>query len=94
MTDLARAIAESLKVRSNAEVLLRSLLEAKEQSETLLQSTGGKDHLRTLTGKSSLDNAIASTKRMIETINRHIEQFETMGEQSGSGPVSHPSPTR
>jgi hypothetical protein len=31
--------------------------------------------LRALTGKSSLDNAIASTKRMIETLTRHLEQF-------------------
>lgn len=91
MNDLARAIAESMKVRANAELLLRSLLEAKEQSETLLQSTGGKDHLRTLTGKSSLDNAIASTRRMIETLTRHVEQFEAMGDHAVSEfPPSNP----
>lgn len=78
MNDLERAIAESQKVRANAELLLKSLVEAKEQSESLLATTGGKDHLRSLTGKSSLDNAIASTRRMIETLSRHIEQFESL----------------
>lgn len=92
MNDLERAIAESLKVRANAEVLLRSLLEAKEQSEALLHTTGGKDHLRTLTGKSSLDNAIASTRRMIETLTRHVEQFGALGDHTLS--ATPPSTTR
>jgi hypothetical protein len=76
MEDRLRLLKETVQVRENAEHLLRALTEAQTQSEAFLAQSGQRDHLRVVTGKSSLDNAIASTKRMIETLNRQIEQFQ------------------
>jgi hypothetical protein len=75
MTEQERLIKDTVEVRTRAEELLRSLQAAKAESELHLAQSGQRDHLRALTGKSSLDNAIASTKRMIETLTRHLEQF-------------------
>jgi flagellar basal body rod protein FlgF len=77
MEDRLRLLKETVQVRENAEGLLRALTEAQAQSEAFLAQSGQRDHLRVVTGKSSLDNAIASTKRMIETLNRQIAQFQT-----------------
>lgn len=77
MDDRLKLLKETVQVRENAEVLLRALLESQAQSEAFLAQSGQRDHLRVVTGKSSLDNAIASTRRMIETLNRQIEHFQT-----------------
>ena len=76
MQDRLRLLKETVQVRENAEALLRALTESQAQSEAFLVQSGQRDHLRVVTGKSSLDNAIASTKRMIETLTRQIEQFQ------------------
>lgn len=77
MEDRLKVLKETVQIRENAEGLLRALLDAQAQSEAFLAQSGQRDHLRVVTGKSSLDNAIASTRRMIETLNRQIEQFQT-----------------
>jgi hypothetical protein len=76
MEDRLRLLKETVQVRENAESLLRALTEAQAQSEAFLSQSGQRDHLRVVTGRSSLDNAIASTRRMIETLTRQIEQFQ------------------
>lgn len=76
MQDRLRLLKETVQVRENAEALLRALIEAQAQSEAFLSQSGQRDHLRVVTGKSSLDNAVASTKRMVETLTRQIEQFQ------------------
>jgi|CXWL01.1.fsa_nt_gi hypothetical protein len=78
MTETQKLIKETIDVRDKAEGLLRSLLEAKKQSDAFLESNGQRDKLQSVTGKSSIENAIVETRRMIDTLNRHMEQFKTV----------------
>jgi hypothetical protein len=57
-------------VRDQAEALLRALQDAKVESEKRLTDLKQPDALKAVTGRSAMDNAIASTQRMIETLNR------------------------
>lgn len=60
-------VLETTATRDRAEALLRSLLDYKLRSEKNLLRRSGP-------GKSALDNAIASTQRMVEALNRVIQQ--------------------
>lgn len=62
-------VLETTATRDRAEALLRSLLDYKLRSEknlAALRKAGA--------GKSALDSAIASTQRMVEALNRVIQQ--------------------
>lgn len=59
--------------RDDAEALLRSLLDAKAESERRLAELDQADVFRDVTGKSAIDNAIRSTRRMVDTFNRLID---------------------
>lgn len=62
--------------RDDAQALLRSLLEAKAESERRLAELDQADVFREVTGKSAIDNAIKSTKRMVDTFNRLIDDAQ------------------
>ncbi|GMV26667.1 MAG: hypothetical protein AMXMBFR58_26980 [Phycisphaerae bacterium] len=70
----AEVLRDSVDARRKAEDLLRGLLEAKSQTESFLAEGGREDPVKSLTGRSAIDNAINSTKRMIDTLDRAIEQ--------------------
>jgi len=59
--------------RERAEAVLQSLLAAKAECEKQLARFKRPDMIKSVTGQSALDAAIASTKRMIESLNRTIE---------------------
>jgi hypothetical protein len=67
-------LREWTTARDEAEALLRSLLEAKRESEKRLSQIRQTDAMKRVTGRSALDNAIASTKRMVETLEWNIGQ--------------------
>jgi len=75
MSERRRIVLETTATRERAEALLRGLLEAKSTSEKRLAELKQPDHLKHVTGRSAMDNAIASTQRMIDALNRTIEQF-------------------
>ena len=66
--------AETTSTRDRAEALLRTLLDYKAQSERNLAEIKQADVFKSVTGRSALDNAIASTQRMVEALNRVIAQ--------------------
>lgn len=70
MTLKQRMLVETTARRDEAEALLRSLLDAKSSSEKNLAQLGQADLMKKVTGRSSLDNAIASTQRLVESFNR------------------------
>jgi hypothetical protein len=78
-----QVLLETTATRDRAEVLLRSLLDFKSQSERNLSELRQPDAFKNVTGRSSLDNAIASTQRMIEALNRVIAQSKKELEQPG-----------
>ena len=71
---------ETTATRDRAETLLRTLLDYKLQSERNLAELRQPDAFKTVTGRSSLDNAIASTQRMVEALNRVIAQSKKEAE--------------
>lgn len=76
MTERQRILLKTAADRDRAETLLRQLIDAKTVSEKNLADTKQPDFLKQVTGKSALDNAIQSTQRMIETLNRTLDQFK------------------
>jgi hypothetical protein len=68
-------LTKTKAARQQAEALLKGLVEAKSLSERRLADLRLTDHLKHVTGRSSLDNAIASTRRMIDTLDRTMAQF-------------------
>ncbi|MDX9910604.1 MAG: hypothetical protein RBS39_02095 [Phycisphaerales bacterium] len=72
LTERQRILLQTTAVRDRAEALLRGLMDARERSEKHLAEVGLRDHVKQVTGKSSIDNAIESTRRYIDSLNRAI----------------------
>ncbi len=72
------AIAEA---RSRAEQTLQQLRSARDESERRLSESGQPDHLKRVTGKSALENAIAAAQHVIDTLDRQasIESARSTG---------------
>lgn len=64
--------ARTRAARERAENLLAILIEARDRSEERLADLRQADLLKAVTGRSSLDNAIAETRRMIDRLDRSI----------------------
>ncbi|HYE62827.1 MAG TPA: hypothetical protein VD997_12595 [Phycisphaerales bacterium] len=74
MTDRARLLQDTLAARDKAAALLGALLESKKTIESTPSPKG--DLYKRVTGASSLDNAIAETRRSIDAYERLIAQLE------------------
>lgn len=70
-----RMIRETTDRRDDAVALLRSLLDAKGISERNLAQLHQADLIKQVTGQSSMDNAIASTRRLIDSFNRVLDDL-------------------
>lgn len=70
-----RMIQETTQRRDEALTLLRSLQDAKSISERNLAEIHQPDLVKQVTGKSSMDNAIASTRRLIDSFNRILDDL-------------------
>jgi len=77
MTDRARILTETADARADAERLLAGLIDARSKSEARLKELSRSDILKSLTGKSALDNAIGSTQRMIDSLDRVLVELRT-----------------
>lgn len=83
LTDQQRVILDWRIARDGAEALLRSLQDARTESERRMRELKQADMLKKVTGKSAIENAIASTQRMIDTLNRAIVQLEQTAVDDG-----------
>ena len=77
MTDRARILTETADARADAERLFAGLIDARSKSEARLKELSRSDILKSLTGKSALDNAIGSTQRMIDSLDRVLVELRT-----------------
>lgn len=75
LTERQRILVETTEARDKAQSLLAGLLDARTGSESRLTQLNQSDMLKRVTGASSMDNAIESTRRMIDTLNRALDQF-------------------
>ncbi len=73
MTKRQRIMLETNAARDRAEALLKGLLDAKSVTERELARFNREDPMQMVKGRSAIDDAIASTRRMIETLNRSLE---------------------
>lgn len=75
MTDRQHIVDETRTARAKAQDLLRALVEAKSVVEQ--KAAGGPaDLYKRVTGQSSIESAIASTRRMVETYDRMLSRLE------------------
>lgn len=74
-------LLETTATRDRAEALLRTLLDYKAQSEKNLADLKQPDAFKSVTGRSALDNAIASTQRMVEALNRVLSQSKDLSDE-------------
>jgi hypothetical protein len=72
--ELKRIVLETTATRDRAEALLEGLLRAKEETERERERLNRRDQIKELTGASSIETAISSTKHMIETLNMTIRE--------------------
>ena len=77
LSNLQRALLETNAQRDRAEAVLESLQRAKRDVERQLDRLQREDALAQVTGRSSLDDAIESTQRMIDTLNRALETMRS-----------------
>ncbi len=71
----AELLSQTIHRRDEATKLLESLLDAKKISERNLATIQQDDLLKRVTGNSSMDNAITSTRRLIDSFNRIIDDL-------------------
>jgi hypothetical protein len=76
MTERQKILLETTVAKDKADALLKVLVEAKQRSEEHMRELGQHDTFKRVTGRSSLDNAIASTRRMVETLRRTEAQLQ------------------
>jgi len=70
-----KMLIETTQRRDEANLLLRTLLDAKKISERNLAAIRQPDLVKKVTGKSSMDNAIESTRRLIDSFNRVLDDL-------------------
>ena len=80
-TQLRRLFEEATSRLRLAEGLLACLTEARAECESQLTRLQKSDAVREVTGTSSIDDRIAHTKRMVESLRRIVEE---LGERIGS----------
>ena len=83
-------VLQMLATRQHAQKLLASLLRAQAECDQQLQREQRSDAMRSVTGCSSIDRAVASTRRMIEQLDRGFEQVQKELDQDAPTPPSEP----
>ncbi|MBY0310959.1 MAG: hypothetical protein K2W85_02705 [Phycisphaerales bacterium] len=71
-------LLETYAARQRAVDLLKNLQQAQGECEKHLEADKRQDVMKTLTGCSSIESAITSTKRMIEMMDRVLVEAESM----------------
>lgn len=83
LTAEQRLVLETNARRDRAEAVLQSLMNAKAECEKQLARFRRPDMMKSVTGKSALDSAIASTQRMVESLNRTLSEARRDQSQAG-----------
>lgn len=76
LNEKQRLVVETRAAKDRAEAILQRLLEAKAQTEQELSSLRRTDAFKAVTGRSAIDNAIAATRRMIDSLSHAIDQAQ------------------
>lgn len=71
-----RFVNEAVAARTRADSLLRQLIAASAECDSQLEQQNRQDPIRLVTGRSALDRAIHETRRMIDTLDRAINDAD------------------
>jgi hypothetical protein len=74
MNELQQALLQTTATRDRAEALLEGLIRAKEETKREQERLNRVDLMEKVAGGTSIDTAITSTRRMIDTLNRILRQ--------------------
>lgn len=74
MSSREQILIEAQRTRAHAARVLHDLIEAKAACESALASEKRSDLVKHVTGQSSLDVAIAETRKLIDSLDRAIAQ--------------------
>lgn len=69
-----KVLIDTHNMRQQASELLRSLESAQAECEQQLAREQREDAMKTVTGRSSLEHAVANTRRMIESLDRAMDE--------------------
>jgi hypothetical protein len=84
ISERQRFLIETLAAKERAEATVQGLMQAKAECEKHLEQANRKDMLKTVTGRSALDNAITHAQRMVASLDRAIDQVrKELGQHSG-----------
>lgn len=78
MSEKDRILIDLARQRDKADGLLKELQEARARAERLLEESNRRDTYKEVTGASSLDNAIVSTRNMVDTLDRQIHELRVV----------------
>lgn len=84
-TSRQNLLIETHAARQQAEAMLKALLQAQTECESHLANEKRRDLMRTVTGKSSLETAIENTRRMIEALDRAVDEAREIEGDVGTG---------
>ena len=71
-SEARRIVAETATARDHAKALLDRLIEAKADADRRQAEDRREDAYKVVTGRSAMENAIASTRRMIESLDQAV----------------------
>jgi len=74
MTTREQILLDTQRTRAQAAEILKELQEAKCQCEQALAADKRQDMIKQVTGQSSLESAITETRRVLESLDRAIEE--------------------
>jgi Ni,Fe-hydrogenase III large subunit len=81
-------LAHVVHVREQAAELLERLTADRARLEAVLAEGGRRDQIKWVTGSSALDNAIASTRQMIESMDRILATAPVRADRPAYPPVA------
>lgn len=71
--DRKRFLEETMAAKGKAAELLSGLVAAAAATEEQMRLSSRKDPMKVVTGRSAMENAVAATRRMIESLERAVE---------------------
>jgi hypothetical protein len=74
MTSREQRLMDTQRTRADAAGVLSGLLDAKARCEATLAQEKRPDVFKVVAGRSSLESAIAETRRLLETLDRQISE--------------------
>lgn len=89
----SRILSLGAQTRDKAKATLERLKRAKAQLDDQLASTRASDALRVVTGRTSIDNAIDTTNRLLDRFDRSFDKARGRVEPSAAGVLDGARPS-